>query len=252
MAKSHNVILTGFQNRRWDSDYLTLRKLISEGALGEIIDFESHYDRFSPALKGTWKDNPLPGNGLVYDLGAHLIDQALQLFGRPSKITAFINHVRGLGEGSLDDAFTIHLQYASSPLQTTLKAHLLSVRSPQLRYIVRGTKGSFVKYGVDPQEDQIKAGIKIDDPNLGIEPEELHGSLQSLGADGKINSDSKTVPSQQGIYLSLYRNVAEAIRSRAELDVKWIEAAQVIELINLAHKSSKEGVTLEVPPLAVH
>jgi len=250
LAKSQKRVLTGFQNRRWDADYLTLRKLIKEGALGDIIDFESHYDRYSPALKGTWKDNPLPGNGIVFDLGAHLIDQALQLFGRPSKVTAFMDHVRGLGEDALDDRFTIQFQYPSNPVQVILRGTLLSTRTKQIRYIVRGTKSTYTKYGVDPQEDQIKAGMKIGDPKLGVETEELYGMLDVLGSDGKIQP--KPIPSLQGDYLALYKNVANAITSGGEPDVKWIEAAQVVEMVGLAYKSAKEHATLEVPPLVAH
>jgi len=250
LAKSQNRILTGFQNRRWDADYLTLQKLIKEGALGDIVDFESHYDRYSPSKKGTWKDDRLPGNGIVFDLGAHLIDQALQLFGRPSKVTAFTDHVRGLGDGALDDRFTITFHYSTKPVQVILKGTLLSVRSKQIRYIVRGNKGTFTKYGVDPQEDQIKAGMKIGDPKLGVDPEELHGVLEVLGSDGAVQS--KNISSLQGDYLSLYRNVADAIRSASELNVKWIEAAQVIEMIGLAYKSASQRSTVEVPPLVAH
>jgi len=251
LAKKNNRILYGYQNRRWDSDYLTLRKLLDEGALGDVLDFESHFDRYKPMAKGTWKDKKLPGNGLVYDLGAHLLDQALQLFGRPEKLTAFVSHIRGLGGPELDDAFTIHLHYPSRtphPLHVTLCGHLLTVRNPQVRYIVRGTEGTFTKYGVDPQEEQLVGGMKITNELCGVESSDLAGQVQVLGPDGKIG-EPRSIQSLKGCYLKLYENLAAAIDTGAELDVKWMQAGQVIELIQLSHESSAQGKTLDVPTM---
>ncbi|KAJ7904388.1 hypothetical protein B0H14DRAFT_2662613 [Mycena olivaceomarginata] len=205
-------------------------------------------------LKNTWKDQPSPGVGHAYDLGTHLMDQALALFGRPEKITAFIQNSRGVGHPEVDDSFTIHLHYESGgklprPVTVIARAQLLSVRTLQPRYVVLGTKGSYVKYGVDVQEDQLKviASPKdIHESNYGVEPESIWGTLEFLEADD-LTITKSTWPSEAGSYADLFRNLAAAIREGAELAIKWEEATAVIEMVELAHKSSKEGKTLVVP-----
>lgn len=148
------------------------------------------FDRYSAVKKGSWKDNALPSNGWTYDLGTHLIDQALTLFGRPESITAFIQNVRGF---ETDDNFIIILQYPASserqyPFQAILRAHVLSVKTVQPRFIVRGTKGTFTKHSVDCQEDQLRAMSTIDEiskPTFGKEDEGIWGTLETL-ADGVV------------------------------------------------------------------
>ncbi|TFK43385.1 hypothetical protein BDQ12DRAFT_674892 [Crucibulum laeve] len=260
LAREKNLVLYAFQNRRWEADFFALKRLLqlppsSPQSLGTLLEFESHYDRYRKNLKGTWKDIPAPANGLTYDLGSHLIDQALVLFGRPDKVTAFIQNSRGIGHPDVDDYFTIHFHYVRSstrsyPLTAILRAHSLSVRSPQLRYIVRGIKGTYIKYGVDVQEDQLKV---ISSPNAihetqyGREPEYLHGTLEHIEADDVTVTKSVWPSEDAGAYADLFRNLGAAIREGAEPEVKWSEATAVIEMIELAYKSSKEGVTLDVP-----
>ncbi|EPQ59911.1 hypothetical protein GLOTRDRAFT_27456, partial [Gloeophyllum trabeum ATCC 11539] len=259
LAKSKGVVLYPFQNRRWDSDFLALRRLLalpssSPQSLGNIHDFESHYDRYRDTLKGTWKDEPKPANGQTYDLGAHLIDQALVLFGRPEKVTAFISNMRGIGHPDVDDNFTIIFHYpppsgSQHPLTVILRASILSARSPQLRFVVRGTKGTFVKYGLDVQEDQIKEmanpeGI-LTDAGYGKEPKDIWGTVQNLKGEQVVTS---TWPTEEaGCYVELWKNLAEVIRNGKEQAVKWEESAAVIEIIELAYLSSKEGKTIVVP-----
>ncbi|KAH9894410.1 oxidoreductase [Cubamyces lactineus] len=265
LAKAKNVVLYPFQNRRWDSDFLALRKLLDLPAdhpksLGTLYEFESRFDRFRTELKGTWKDLPLEANGLTYDLAAHTIDQVLVLFGRPAKITAMIENIRGLGSKEVDDCFTIFLHYpprkAASGVQpqsftAILRGHILSVRSPQVRYVVRGTHGTFLKYGVDVQEDQLKVipspAAIAQTADYGVEPEDIWGTVESLDADGKVVKS--TWPStERGSYISLFENVAAVIRDGAEQIVKWEQSAEVIELIELAYQSAREERTLVVPP----
>ncbi|TBU23481.1 oxidoreductase [Dichomitus squalens] len=266
LAKSKNLVLYPFQNRRWDSDFLALRKLLDLPAdhpqsLGTLYEFESRFDRFRVELKGTWKDLPLEANGLVYDLAAHTIDQVLVLFGRPTKLTAFRENIRGIGSKDVDDAFTIFLHYPPRPaapghVQPTsftaiLRGHILSVRSPQVRYVVRGTHGTYLKYGVDVQEDQLKvipspAGI-VQSESYGVEPEEIYGTVESLGEGGEVVK-SVWPSTERGQYVKLFENVAAVIRDGAEQAVKWEESAEVIELIELAYKSAAEERTLPVPP----
>ncbi|KAF8605175.1 NAD(P)-binding protein [Ceratobasidium sp. AG-I] len=250
LAKSNGVILSAFQNRRWDSDFLTVRKLIDEGKLGDITEFESHYDRFrpSPPTTATWREEPGPGAGNTFNLGPHLIDQVLQLFGRPNRITGFIQNVRGFGGPEVDDAFLIHFHYERKPfpIRATVAASCLSAKKSQLRFSVKGTKGSFEKKGLDPQEDQLKARKpEVLDAQFGREAEEILGTLDTVTESEDIVS--ATVPSEKGAYNLLFENLAEAIASGAELKVKFEQSAAVIQMIELAKLSSREGRTLEVP-----
>lgn len=264
LAKSKGVVLYPFQNRRWDSDFAALRKLLAlpqsdPKSLGTLIEFESRFDRYRTVLKGTWKDLPVPANGLVYDLGAHLIDQVLLLFGRPQKITAFVENIRGIGHEDVDDNFTIYMHYPGLPatgnVQPTsftaiLRGHILSVRAQQVRYVIRGTTGTFTKGGVDVQEDQLKAMKSpseiITSQTYGIEPESLWGTVENVSGDAIVKS---TWPSADaGNYVGLFKNLAEVIREGKEQAVKWAESAEVIEMIEFAYKSAKEERTLTVPP----
>ncbi|KAG8828994.1 hypothetical protein FRC17_007227 [Serendipita sp. 399] len=254
IATRKNLVLYAFQNRRWDSDYLTLRKVIDQGSLGHITDFVSHYDRYRNFLKGSWKESATAGSGLIYDLGTHLIDQALHLFGRPAKITAFLQNLRGIGEDNIDDNFTILLHYPRTEtnpylLTVTLRGHPLSQRTPQLRYTIRGTKGTFVKYGLDVQEEQLKslgAGV-FEKEWFGREQEEIHGELETVEKEGDNAPLKSRVVSEKGDYRALYRNLGAAIRDGEELKVKWKEAEMVMLIVDLAIVSSREGRTLDVP-----
>ncbi|KAF7301390.1 NAD binding rossmann fold [Mycena indigotica] len=259
LAKSKGLVLYPFHNRRHDSDFLAVKKLLtlppsSPQHIGEVVEFETHFDRFRRGINNSWKAEPAPGIGHTYDLGTHLIDQCLDLFGRPQKLTAFIANSRGVGHPDVDDSFTILLHYAAGgrltrPVTAIARAHFLSVRSPQPRYYIMGTKGSYIKYGVDVQEDQLKAisspkAIHTDD--FGVEPENLWGTLECLEADD-VTMNKSLWPSEKGSYVNLFKNLASAIRDGAELEIKWEEAATVMELIELAYRSAKEGKTVLVP-----
>nr|GAT54013.1 NAD binding rossmann fold [Mycena chlorophos] len=259
LAKSKGLILYPFHNRRFDSDFLALKKLLSlppssPNYLGDAVEFETHFDRFRRGIKGSWKEDPGPGQGLVYDLGTHLLDQSVALFGRPNRLTAFVANSRGIGHPDVPDSFTVTLHYDAGgklprPVTTVARAQLLSVRSPQPRYYVLGTKGSYVKYGVDVQEDQLN-GIaspnEIHSERFGVEPESIWGTVECLEEDDLTMK--KTIwPSEPGRYADLFRNLAAAIRDGADLAIPWAEAASVIELVELAHKSAKEGATIVVP-----
>ncbi|KAJ7507663.1 hypothetical protein B0H11DRAFT_1967987 [Mycena galericulata] len=258
LAKAKGLILYAFQNRRFDSDFLALKRLLSLPAsspqsIGDVVEFETHFDRYRRAIKNSWKDEPAPSAGHTYDLGTHLMDQILALFGRPDKLTAFIQNSRGVGHPEVDDSFTIFMHYDAGPnlprpVTAIARAQLLSVRSPQPRYAVLGTKGSYVKYGVDVQEDQLKiitTPNAIHETGYGVEPESIWGTLECLEADD-ITTTKSTWPSEPGCYANLFRNLAAAIREGAELAIKWEEATTVIEMVELAHASSKQGITLVV------
>ncbi|EPQ59348.1 NAD P-binding protein [Gloeophyllum trabeum ATCC 11539] len=261
LAKSRNLVLAAYQNKRYEADWLALKKLLalprsSPHSLGDIYEFESRADRYRAVLKGTWKDHAAAGTGLTYDLGSHLIDQALQLFGRPDKITAFIQNIRGIGDPEVDDCFTIYFHYSPltpdrpCPITVILRSHILSVGSPQLRYVVRGTKGTYTKYGADGQEEYLRSmsdtGQIVRDEAYGMEKSELAGTLQNLDSNGSIVT-SRWQADQKGTYADLYSNVWDAIRNGKELVVKWTEATAVVEMIELAYLSQREGRTVDVP-----
>ncbi|EIW82438.1 NAD(P)-binding protein [Coniophora puteana RWD-64-598 SS2] len=258
LAKSKGLVLYGYQNRRWDSDFLAFRRLLalpssSPLSLGELTEFESHYDRYRLGARGSWKDTA----GSVYDLGSHLLDQALKLFGRPTKLTAFIQNVRGVTKPEVDDIFAIYLHYPagtlySHPFTAILRSHIISIKSPQLRFAIRGTKGTFTKYGLDVQEDQLKAmpsPTGMFEAGFGKEPEAIWGFIENIGEDGATISKTVWPSEAPGEYVSLFKNLAGAIRNSEELAIKWEEATQVIEMIELAYKSSAEERTVEVPKL---
>ncbi|CAE6419459.1 unnamed protein product [Rhizoctonia solani] len=250
LAKSQGVVLSAFQNRRWDSDFLTLKKLISDGKLGDLVEFESRFDRYRPSPRTTafWREAAGPGAGHTFDLGPHLIDQVLQLFGRPNRLTASIQNLRGFGGPAVDDTFLIHFYYDTKPypVRATVAASSLSVKKAQLRFTVRGSKGSYEKRGLDPQEDQLKARkVAVLDAQFGREDESIAGTLDYITESGAI--ESTTVTSEKGSYQSLFENLAGAITLGADLQVKFEQSAAVIQMIELAMLSSKEGRTVEVP-----
>jgi len=240
IAKERKLVLSAFQNRRWDGDFRTIRDLLSRGVLGRLVVFESHYDRFrqEPRLN-TWKEGGLPGGGMLYDLGSHIIDQALALFDAPETVTADIRIDRD--EGRTDDAFDIRLGY---PRLTVLLRSSMTAAIPGARFTLHGTQGSFVKFGIDPQEDAIKAGFAIGEPvgdlAWGEEPEPLWGTLKL--ADG---SETK-VRTEAGDYRGYYANIRDAILGEAPIAVPGIDAWRTTRIIELARESSAEGRTLRV------
>ncbi|KAL7411658.1 NAD binding Rossmann fold oxidoreductase [Mrakia frigida] len=259
LAKKTGLVLATYQSRRFDSDFLTTKALIEEGAFGELSEFESHYDRYKNELATArlWKEAPEVGIGAEFDLGSHLLDQALTLFGRPQTITAVIRNSRAIGHPDVSDSFHIQLGYPATeaagrrlPLIATVQGSILSLVAPQLRFSIKGTNAAFVKHGLDVQEDQLIASgfwkgppqdgaVKPDDTTgvWGTEPESIWGTLYTL--DGK----QKKVPSKTGAYKAWFENVAEAVQTKnpSLLLVKPEQAALVIEVIEAAIKSSKEG-----------
>ncbi|MCC5911393.1 MAG: oxidoreductase [Clostridiaceae bacterium] len=232
IAEKQNCILTVHQNRRWDSDYLTVKELIKNDFLGNIVEYEAHFDRFRNKVKEDWREEDRPGSGILYDLGSHLIDQALCLFGLPQEITADIGiHRDG---AKVDDYFQVILHYGS--MKAILKAGML-VRETLPHFIVLGNEGSFVKYGMDIQEEALKKGIAPRDmDHWGEEPETIWGTLntdiQGLHFRGKIES-------KRGDYRGFYQNVYLSILGKEELKVRPQEARNTIRVIELAIESNK-------------
>lgn len=237
IAKERNLLMTAFQNRRWDSDFLTIKKLIDHKRLGELAEAEFHFDRFRKFIKpGTWKEESRPGTGILYDLGSHLIDQALVLFGLPLAVSGFLSTQRN--QGKTIDNFEIILHYQK--LKVTIKAGML-VRPLLPRYILLGQDGAFVKYGLDVQEPQLDNGILPADSQYGIEPEEIWGTLYD-GNEGSIQKE--IITSERGNYPAFYRNVYNAITNGEKLMVDPVEARNIIRVIELAVLSAKEMRTV--------
>lgn len=238
LARQRNKVVSVFQNRRWDGDFQTVRQLVKQGYLGRLVEYESHFDRFRNTFspERAWREEVGPGSGVLFDLGSHLIDQAQVLFGMPRMLTADIRSQREAGKA--DDQFELILHYGH--LKATLKAGLL-VRQPGPRFALHGTEGSFVKYGVDPQEEALKRGRSPGGPEWGMEPEAQWGILNTqiggLHFQGKIETS-------QGCYSAYYENVYQAIRGEAELMVKPEEARNTIRLIELAVQSNAEQRTV--------
>ncbi len=233
LAKRKGLVLSVFHNRRWDGDFLTVRKLLHEGTLGRVVSYEAHFDRYRPQLKqGAWREAALPGSGLLYDLGSHLIDQAFQLFGYPQTVIASCSKQR---EGvQADDAFEVKLGYAG--LQVVLKASAL-VRELGPHFAIHGTLGSFVKFGMDPQEDALKRGELPGSEQWGIEREEQWGIWNGEVAGLPIRGKVETLP---GAYEDYYTDIYEAIIESREPAVKPEEAVAVIRCIELALESHEK------------
>jgi len=238
VAKDSSNILSVFQNRRYVSDALTIREVLNKNLLGTVHEFEGHYDRYRPeARPGAWREQPQPGSGILYDLGAHLIDQALVLFGPPKTITADIRMQRP--HARADDYFDLTLDYGF--LKVILKAGML-VREPGPRYQIHGTKGSFIKYGEDPQEVLLRAGILPTAPDWGVEKEELHGLLHTE-LDGKIIKQK--YPSVKGNYGHYYENLYNSIVNKMPVREKPEHGYNTIKLIELAFQSHSSKATVE-------
>lgn len=231
-ARKAKRILSVFQNRRWDGDFLTVQKILKDHQIGELAEFESRFDRFRPALKpGAWREKDLPGSGVLYDLGSHLIDQATTLFGKPNGIYAELSQQRKGAQAT--DRFQIQLRY--SQFAVLLKSGSL-VCEPSPRFVLNGTEGSYVKYGLDPQEEALKQGGSPNEPNWGADPESAWGTLTQC-----VPQISRTkYPTVPGCYAAYYENIYQAIRNGKELAVAPEQARQVIYLIELASQSADQ------------
>jgi scyllo-inositol 2-dehydrogenase (NADP+) len=243
LGKAKGLIVAPFHNRRWDGDFLTLKKVLAGGEL----TVESHFDRFRPMQRpGTWKESEGPMNGLLFDLGPHLVDQGLALFGKPAGITASVRKDRD--ETEIEDAFDITLHY-DRVLMHCRSSMLAADAAP--RYLVHGTKGSFKKFGVDPQEPALLGGAKV--PRMGTpgvwlqEEQAAWGTLtiapQPADPGNLVRRDVKT---ELGDYRGYYANVRDAINGEAPLEVSSEDGFGVIRILELARVSSAEGRTVGV------
>ncbi|WP_168123329.1 oxidoreductase [Paenibacillus sp. HB172176] len=241
LAKDMGKVISVFHNRRWDGDYMTVKQLLEQGLLGEIVEAEFRWDRFTPnAAPGKWRNNgELPGSGVFYDLGVHFMDQALSLFGMPSSITADIRTQREGAEA--DDGFEVTLGYASK-LKVRLHASLLA-RKKGPRYAIHGRLGSFVKYGEDPQEDMLMNDLTPKDAGYAVDSEGHWGQLDTMAGKLRLQGSIQTLT---GGYQHYYQNIADHIHGKADLAVKPEEASAAVRLIELGLQSSREARTIMI------
>lgn len=251
-AKAQGVLMVPFQNRRWDGDFLTLKSIIESGRAGRTVSLDSRFDRYRPLQKpGAWRDDT-NGGGLLYDIGPHLIDQAVALFGRPGRVWANVRRDRD-EQGQTPDAFDLHLWFTGQDgreITVRLGSTVLAV-NPGPRYRLQGTAGSYVKFGLDPQEPAIVAGATV--PHMDSaepwldEPESAWGTL-SVAPDpadpGTV--EQSQLPTSRGDYRVFYRNVADTVLGRAEQAVPARAAVHVARIIELALQSEQEGRVVPV------
>ncbi len=221
LAKKKNLTLAVFHNRRWDGDFKTIKSLIEKNELGEIKEFESRFDRFRPNTRPEkWREQNEAGAGVLYDLGPHLIDQAISLFGMPKKIQADLGFQKG--NIGVDDYFHLVLIYES--LRVIL--HSTSFGDTSARFRIHGSKKSFVKYGLDSQENSLKAGANPSDTDFGNDPQDTYGKIVDCES-GKTES----VPTQRGSYHEFYEKLYLSIRNNEEFPISNEVALSIIDII---------------------
>lgn len=240
LAHKKKRLLAVYQNRRWDGDFLTIKELLEKKTLGRLVSFESHFDRWRPELRPLpWKESPETGGGTLLDLGPHLIDQSLTLFGLPEAVLADVRAERN--NSAVDDAFDLKLFYPN--LTVWLRSSCMTC-IPGPRYSLHGTQGSYVKFGLDPQEDALKAGGQFSDPHWGEEPESQWGTL-SVGTEASVST--QRLPTKAGDYRNYYANVRDALLGRAPLAVTAEQGWNTMRVLELARLSSERREAFPFP-----
>ena len=240
LAARQGRVLSVYQNRRYDADFLTLRDLLASGRIGRPVYFESHFDRFRPQVRERWREQAVPGAGLWVDLGAHLLDQAVQLFGRPDTLQLDTAVLRDGAQ--VEDHFHALLRYESgahAPLRVVLHATTLAAHAAP-RYLVHGTKGSYMKHGVDVQEDALRAGERPGAAEWGVDPS--LGELRVAAINDWVQNS--TVPNRPGNYVEYYAAVRDAILGMGPNPVPPEQAVALMELLDLGARSAREGRAL--------
>jgi scyllo-inositol 2-dehydrogenase (NADP+) len=244
LAAERGLLITVYQDRRWDGDFGTIKQIVQSGRLGTIVEYECRYDRFRPEPKANaWRERAgQPGAGVLFDLGPHVIDQALVLFGEPKSITASAFCERETSQ--VDDSFDVCMEYPNfgAGLRVMLRARIIAF-APGPHFLLHGTKGSFVKYGMDPQEARLRGENSPQGTDWGadwgVEAEEIWGTLSVVG------EPSVKVKTERGDYRGFYANVRDAIEKKAEFEVTPQQALRTMRAVILAHKSSRERRTVE-------
>lgn len=236
LAHQQQVVLSVFHNCRWNNDFLTIRHLLQQGLLGDLVTYEAHYDRYRPLVRDRWRERAEPGAGILYDLGSHLIDQALCLFGVPQAVWADIQAQRANAQA--DDYFHLVLSY--STLRVILHAGSL-VRASGPRFQLHGSAGSFFKAGFDSQAEALLLGKRPGAPGWGEDPAEQYGTITMEVGKLTIEGTVKTLP---GCYEVFYQGIVEAIVSGQPAPVTAQEATDTIKVIEAAWQSQQEHRTI--------
>lgn len=237
IAEAEGKVLSVFHNRRWDGDFKTVQKIVASGMLGELVEFESRFDRFiNQQRENYWREKDVPGAGVLYDLGPHLIDQALQLFGMPKRLFADIRKQRS--DSLADDYFDLIFYY--DQLKVRLKAGNL-VRELQPRFILHGTQGSYIKYGLDVQSRIPVTAENLKSPDWGKESPDMWGKLNTHLGPLHMEGSIETLA---GSYQDYYRDIYEAITRGSKPRVSAEDGKLTVELIEMAFMSSQKMTVL--------
>jgi scyllo-inositol 2-dehydrogenase (NADP+) len=237
LAREKGRMLSVYHNRRFDSDFKIVRKVLTEELLGRVVEAEFHFDRYKEELSPKLhKENPGPGAGVLYDLGSHIIDQALQLFGLPEALFADLRILRPISK--VDDYFEILLYYPQ--LRVRLHSSYL-VREPMPSYILHGTKGSFIKHRTDIQERDLQAGLRPGSAGWGREPEEEKGLLHTEKGGREIR---EYISSEPGNYMDYFEGIFQAIRNGKPEPVTAADGLNVVRVIERTFESSRERKVL--------
>lgn len=233
-ASERGTLLSVFHNRRWDGDFLTIASVIRQGLIGKVAHFESHFDRFRPTVRDRWRENPGPGSGVWADLGPHLVDQALCLFGIPTRVMASLGNLRDRGQ--TDDWAHVLLEYPT--LRCVLHAGML-VAGGSPRFVVHGSEGSLIKHGLDPQESQLIAGLAPGAPGWGTEPAPI--------TRHDVEGTAHRLDMQPGDYSRFYAGIAAALDG-APLPVTPEQSLAVMAVVEAAAEAAQTGVAQSIPP----
>ena len=233
LARERGRMLTVFHNRRWDGDFRTVWEIVRSGRLGDIELATLAWDRFRPEVAGGWREQSRDSWGALMNLGPHLVDQALTLFGRPQAVTGDLIAQRA--HALSPDYFALTLHYGVG--RVLLSASTL-VAEPRPRFALYGSRGSFVKHGIDPQENSLRAGVTYGSPGFGEDPEQLYGVLTMA------NAAPERIRTQRGDWRPFYAGVVAAITGEAAAPVDPMDAVAGLELIELGRRSAEEGRTL--------
>ena len=234
LAKEKSLMLCVYQNRRWDGDFLTIKKLLKSGTLGRVVEFNSSYQRYRNYIQpNTWKEMADNRVGITYNLGSHMVDQIFTLFGMPDAVYADIDKLR---DGSAVDDY-YHIQLIYPKLKASLRASYL-VREETPRYYIHGTEGSFVKYGIDPQEEMLKAGVSPSVSGWGREEEPFWGTINTNINGMHFRGKIETI---NGDYGGFYNEIYDVIRNNKSSSTAASNVISVIKILEAAFESAHEN-----------